>query len=70
MTTSEAQLSALFGKWGPCSVIRFPTDRLTGRCRGYGVVELNNGKASEAVNTLDGQEFEGQTLMVSSLDGC
>ncbi len=69
LTTSKAQLSALFGKWEPYSVIRFPIDRLRARCRGYAVVELN-GKALEAVNFLDGLEFEGQTLMASSLDGC
>ncbi|MBI4765774.1 MAG: RNA-binding protein [Deltaproteobacteria bacterium] len=70
LTTSKAQLSELFEKWGPYSVIRFPTDRLTGRCRGYGVVDLKNDKASEAVNFLGGLEFEGQTLMVAPLDGC
>jgi RNA recognition motif-containing protein len=70
LTTSKAQLSELVGKWGPYSVIRFPTNHLTGGCRGYGVVDLKNGGASEAVNFLDGLEFEGQTLMATSLDGC
>ncbi len=70
ITTSQAQLNALIGKWGPYSVIRFPFDNLTGRCRGYGVVEFKNGHALDAVNFLDGLEFEGQTLRAASLDGC
>ena len=67
--TSKAQLDALIGRWRPYSVIRFPTNHLTGGCRGYGVIEMN-GKALDAVNFLDGLEFEGQTLRAASLDGC
>ena len=42
-----------------------PTDRETGRPRGFGFVEMSNDDAASAIAALNGTEFGGRTLNVN-----
>ncbi len=62
-TTSE-DLEALFGQHGQVARAQVMTDRDTGRSRGFGFVEMNDG-ADAAIQALNGTQFQGRTLTVN-----
>jgi RNA recognition motif-containing protein len=61
---SEADVRALFEKHGNVQSVKLITDRDTGRPRGFGFVDMDNG-AEEAIAALDGTEFGGRSLRVN-----
>jgi len=64
-TTSE-QLHDLFSQHGEVVDATVINDRETGRSRGFGFVEMKDESAAkEAIDALDGQEFDGRTLRVN-----
>ena len=64
-TTSEADLTALFGQHGTVEKVSLPTDRETGRPRGFGFVEMNQADASRAIQNLNGHDLGGRPLRVN-----
>lgn len=63
-TTSES-LDSLFAEYGTVDTAKVIMDRETGRSKCFGFVEMpNDQEASEAINDLDGVEFEGNTIVV------
>ncbi len=63
---SDAQLQEAFGAHGTVNKASVVTDRMTGRSRGFGFVEMDNddeGKA--AIEGLNGSELGGRTLTVN-----
>lgn len=63
---TEDELSSVFSEYGTVSNVKIPTDRDTGRSRGFGFVEFENddeGKAAEAA--LNGKEIDGRTIQVN-----
>src|SRR5579863_158090 len=64
-TTSEADLTALFGQHGTVEKVSLPTDRDTGRPRGFGFVEMNQADAARAIQNLNGQDLGGRALRVN-----
>jgi RNA recognition motif-containing protein len=63
--TTSAQLESLFSEVGPCESASVITDRATGRSRGFGFVEMATVEAAEeAINRLNGRDFEGRRLQV------
>ena len=62
--TTEADLRTAFEPYGAVSRVSIMTDRDTGRSRGFGFVEMEEG-ASEAIRALDNQDFEGRKLKVN-----
>lgn len=65
--TTDDQLRELFARFGPCDSASVVTDRVSGRSRGFGFVELSSDDdATRAVAELDGAEFEGRKLTVSA----
>jgi cold-inducible RNA-binding protein len=63
---TEAELRAHFGTVGPLSHVFLPTDRETGRPRGFAFVEFADpSMATAAVAQLNNQPFRGRTLSVS-----
>jgi len=63
-TTTETALKDLFSQHGEVSSANIIQDRETGRSRGFGFVEMENG-ADEAVESLNGRELDGRTIKVN-----
>src|SRR5690606_14138211 len=64
--TTEQSLNDLFADHGAVTSARIFPDRETGRSKGFGFVEMSNGdEAQSAIETLNGQEFQGRKLVVN-----
>ena len=55
----------LFAQHGEVVSCALPTDRETGRPRGFGFVEMSNEDGRKAIDALDGQDFGGRQLRVN-----
>ena len=65
-SVTEAQLEEVFSAHGTVESARVITDRMSGRSRGFGFVEMSTPEeAEEAMQKLNGTELEGRTLMVN-----
>jgi RNA recognition motif-containing protein len=53
--TKTDDLYTLFGEFGAVSDAFIPTDRETGRARGFGFVTLDDAAARKAIEALDGR---------------
>ena len=58
-------MSELFSQFGEVVSCALPTDRETGRPRGFGFVEMSNDDAKKAIQSLDGKDFGGRSLRVN-----
>ncbi|MEM6334811.1 MAG: RNA-binding protein [Planctomycetota bacterium] len=64
--TTEESLEGLFSNYGQVDEVAVISDRETGRPRGFAFVTMpDDGQAQEAIEALNGQEFEGRTLNVN-----
>ncbi|HVX90383.1 MAG TPA: RNA-binding protein [Candidatus Paceibacterota bacterium] len=64
--STEDELRAAFEEAGTVSSVSIITDRMTGRSRGFGFVEMaDEAMAQAAIDRWDGKEFGGRTLSVS-----
>jgi RNA recognition motif-containing protein len=65
-SVTEEDLSQVFNEYGTVKTISLPTDRETGRVRGFAFVELNTAdEETAAIEALDGAEWMGRDLRVS-----
>lgn len=65
-STTESSLTELFGAYGKVDRSSIIMDRETGRSRGYGFVEMSDDAAAQqAIDALDGKEWDGRTLKVN-----
>jgi RNA recognition motif-containing protein len=65
-TTEEASLQNLFAQYGEVASVNIVTDRVTGRARGFGFVEMATKEgATAAINALNGFQFDGRQLRVN-----
>ena len=65
-TTTEAALRDAFAKAGAVASATIIIDRMTGRSKGFGFVEMSNdAEADAAINMFNGQDFEGRKLTVN-----
>src|SRR5712691_6990664 len=63
---TEAELRAHFAALGPLASLALPTDRDTGKPRGFAFVEFRErADAEEAIRRLNNQVFKGRPLAVS-----
>lgn len=63
---TEADLTETFGEYGTVKRVQVPTDRETGRPRGFAFVELSNDdEEAAAIEALDGAEWMGRNLRVN-----
>lgn len=63
---SDTQLEELFAAHGTVESARVITDRMTGRSRGFGFVEMSSqSEAEAAIAELNGSLLEGRTLTVN-----
>lgn len=64
-TASEAEVRALFSQHGTVESVSLPTDRETGRPRGFGFVEMSQADAARAIQSLNGYSMNGRALRVN-----
>ncbi len=65
-STTEGQLEEIFSAHGTVESARVITDKLTGRSRGFGFVEMSSsGEAQKAIESVNGTEVEGRSLTVN-----
>lgn len=62
--TTADDLREAFSKFGVVARAQVISDRETGRSRGFGFVEMDSG-AEEAVQGMNGAQFQGRTLTVN-----
>ena len=64
--TTEDDLKNLFSQAGTVESANIITDKMTGRSRGFGFVEMSSDEdAQKAIETFDGKDYEGRTLTVN-----
>jgi RNA recognition motif-containing protein len=63
-TTSDS-LKDGFAKAGAVISASVISDKMTGRSRGFGFVEMEDADAARAIEMLDGKDFEGRKINVS-----
>jgi len=65
-STSEDDLREMFEAFGEVSSAKIITDRLSGKSRGFGFVEMpNDGEARSALDQLNGKDMDGRALTVT-----
>lgn len=63
---NETDLEKLFAESGNVVSVAIPTDRETGRKRGFAFVEMETTEAAEAaINAMNGQTVEGRQIVVN-----
>ena len=62
--TTADDLREAFSPYGTVARAQVISDRETGRSRGFGFVEMEDG-AEAAIDALNGKEFQGRTLTVN-----
>jgi RNA recognition motif-containing protein len=64
--TTESELREHFSQVGPLSFVSLPTDRETGKVRGFAFVEfIERSHAEASIQRFDGQSFKGRRLVVN-----
>lgn len=59
-------LTQIFSEYGTVKRVQLPTDRETGRVRGFAFVEMGTGaEETAAIEALDGAEWMGRDLKVN-----
>lgn len=63
---TQDDVNEVFTEYGKVKRVQLPTDRETGRMRGFGFVEMETDAEEEAaIADLDGAEWMGRTLKVN-----
>ncbi len=64
-SVEEHELTELFMQYGQVISARIPTDKMTGKKRGFAFVAMETGdQAQAAIHGLNAQEFRGRQLVV------
>ncbi len=65
-SVDDSSLSAMFSEYGQVTSAQVVMDRMSGRSKGFGFVELSTPEeAQAAIAALDGKENGGRTLTVN-----
>jgi RNA recognition motif-containing protein len=65
-STTEDGLRAAFSKFGEVSSVAIITDKMTGRSKGFGFVEMATEEgAQEAIAKMNGADLDGRKLTVN-----
>jgi RNA recognition motif-containing protein len=63
---TQEDLNGVFAEYGSVTRVQLPTDRETGRPRGFGFVEMGTeAEEAAAIEALDGAEWMGRDLKVN-----
>lgn len=64
-STNDDSLKNAFSQVGPVLSAKVMIDKMTGKSRGFGFVEMEDADASKAVDLFHGKELDGRTLTVN-----
>jgi RNA recognition motif-containing protein len=65
-SVTQEELTAVFAEYGTVKRVQLPTDRETGRPRGFGFVEMStDAEEDAAIEALDGAEWMGRDMKVN-----
>lgn len=65
-STTQESLQTLFAQAGTVVSATVIMDRMSGRSKGFGFVEMSSQEeADKAIEMFNGQDFEGRTLTVN-----
>lgn len=68
-TTTAEQLTQLLEDVGSVADVYLPSDRATGRPRGFAFVEMGSeAEAEAAIEQLDGKELDGRPLRINAAE--
>ena len=63
---TEDDVNSVFSEYGTVNRVKLPTDRETGRLRGFAFVEMaEDAEETAAIEALDGAEWMGRDLKVN-----
>lgn len=63
---TEEAITDVFSEYGTVKRVQLPTDRETGRMRGFGFIEMSSdAEETAAIDALDGAEWMGRDLRVN-----
>lgn len=63
--TTEKELTELFSAHGRVRSIKLAHDVFSGKCRGFGFIEMEGHEARAAIAALNGRELRGNPLRVN-----
>lgn len=63
--TTERELTELFSAHGKVRGIKLAHDVFSGKCKGFGFVEMEGHEARAAMSALNGKDLRGSRLKVS-----
>ncbi len=64
--TDETAIRTIFGAYGSVDSVHVPTDKMTGRARGFAFVEMSSSEeAQAAISAVNGQQVNGRSLTVN-----
>lgn len=64
-SSTADSLKETFGKAGTVVSATIITDKMTGKSRGFGFVEMEDADAENAINMFHGKDLDGRTLTVN-----
>jgi len=63
---TQEDLTQVFAEYGTVKRVQLPTDRETGKLRGFGFVEMGTeAEEAAAIEALDGADWMGRALKVN-----
>ena len=64
--TTDAKVEEIFSQYGSVTSVRIIIDKLTGRSKGFGFVEMSSSsEAQAAIAALNGSQLDGRNLTVN-----
>ncbi len=65
-SATEQDLSVKFAAFGTVKSVKLITDRVTGRSRGFGFIEMASAVAAHAaIDSLNGTDYDGRPMKVN-----
>ncbi|ETR71142.1 MAG: RNP-1 like RNA-binding protein, partial [Candidatus Magnetoglobus multicellularis str. Araruama] len=68
-SSTKQDIEELFEKHGEVHSVKFINDRISGKFRGFGFVEMDDDAADKAIESLDGYELDGRNLKINEAKG-